>query len=255
MHEIILFLVGIIVGGMNAIAGGGMLIGFPVLLASGVPALIASATTSVIVLPGNVMAILGYRKFLDKIPRSYLLLAVPTIVGSALGTVLLRHTSFSRFEMLVPWLLLMAVALFMFQPLLYKQAHRHIHGPKQYREKWQPVVLLMLAFFPISIYGGFFGTGVGFLMLAFLGFTKIHEIHRMNALKNFLVLCMASTTLLCLFGSHLIDWHSGIGMAAGNAIGGFYGARVSQRFSSHAIRVLVIAVGFAAAAYLAFRTY
>jgi hypothetical protein len=255
MQEIAFILVGIIVGAMNAIAGGGMLVGFPVLLAAGIPALNANATTSLIVLPGQLSSLYGYRKYLDKIPLRYLLLVLPTAAGAVIGTILLRHTSHQRFEEMVPGLVLLAVILFAFQPFLHKHAHRHIHGPKRHRERWQPLLLLALAFFPVSIYGGYFGAGFGFIMLAFLGFTKLHEIHRMNALKNMMTLSLSTTSLLCLAGSHLIDWRHGAFMAAGNLIGGYAGARGAQRVSSHAIRIIVIMIGLSAAAYLGFRSY
>ena len=255
MQETILFVVGILVGAMNAIAGGGMLLGFPALLAAGIPALNANATTGLIVIPGQISSLVGYRQYLDKIPRRYLLLIIPSVTGAAIGTYLLRHTSHQSFEAMVPWLILLAVILFMFQPLLHRHAHRHIHGPKKHRERWQPLILLAVAFFPISIYGGYFGAGFGFIMLAFLGFTRLHEIHRMNALKNMMALSLSATSLACLAGSHLINWRLGALMAGGNAIGGYIGARGAQKVSSHAIRLVVILVGLCAAAYLGLRSY
>jgi uncharacterized membrane protein YfcA len=153
MQEILFILVGIIVGAMNAIAGGGMLVGFPVLLAAGIPALNANATTSLIVMPGQVTSLFGYRKYFDKIPRRYFLLAIPCALGAVIGTSLLRHVSHERFNELVPGLILLAVILFAFQPFLHRHAHRHIHGPKKHRDRWQPLLLLGLAFFPIAIYG------------------------------------------------------------------------------------------------------
>jgi uncharacterized membrane protein YfcA len=255
MQEIIFILVGIIVGAMNAIAGGGMLVGFPVLLAAGIPALNANATTSLIVLPGQVSSLFGYRKYIAKIPRRYFLLAIPCALGAVIGTTLLRRISPERFNELVPGLILLAVILFAFQPFLHRHAHRHIHGSKKKRESWKPIILLSLAFFPVAIYGGFFGAGFGFIMLAFLGFTKLHEIHRMNALKNIMTFSLSATSLLCLAGSHLIDWRHGAFMAAGNLVGGYAGARGAQKVSSHAIRVVVIVIGLCAAAYLGFRNY
>src|SRR5580698_3114673 len=98
MKEILLFAVGLVVGGMNAIAGGGMLIGFPMLLAAGMPALAANITTNIVVMPGQIGAIIGYRKYLKKIPRSYLMLVIPCVIGAAIGSSILRNTSSSRFN-------------------------------------------------------------------------------------------------------------------------------------------------------------
>ena len=255
MTELLLFICGIAVGGMNAIAGGGMLLGFPALLFAGLPAIVANATTGLIVLPGQISAVYGYRAYLAKIPRRYLLLIIPTTLGAVIGATLLRHTSHEHFDRLVPLLILGAVVLFIFQPFLHQHTNRHIHGSKRHRDRWQPLLLLALAFVPISIYGGFFGAGFGFLMLAFLGFTPVHEIHRINALKNLLAIGIASGSLITLAGSHLIDWHHGAFMSAGCLIGGYVGARLAQRVPSHAVRITVIIIGLSAAAYLGFRTY
>jgi uncharacterized protein len=255
MTDVLLLLTGVIVGAMNAIAGGGMLIGFPVLMATGMPALVANATSSIVVLPGLLSAAFGYRKYIKKIPRRYLLLAIPCVLGAALGTVFLRRISMEDFQEIIPGLILFALVLFIFQPFLHNHTHRHIHGPKRHRDKWAPLVLLGLAFFPLAIYGGFFGTGFGFIMLAFLGFTKLHEIHRMNALKSLLASVITCTTLLSLGSTGLIDWRHGLVMGFGNLVGGYAGAHSAQKVSSHAIRIVVIAVGVCSAAYLLFHNY
>ncbi|HXR49461.1 MAG TPA: sulfite exporter TauE/SafE family protein [Verrucomicrobiae bacterium] len=255
-HDLILFLTGIIVGAMNAIAGGGMLIGFPVMLALGIPALVANATTFVIVIPGNISSIYGYRQLLHKVPRHYAWLLIPTVMGAFIGAQALKHTSQGGFAHLIPWLILFAVVLFAFQPWLYKQLHQHLHGPKRKRNSLRPLWITGLALLPIATYGGFFATGFGFIMLAFLGFTGLHNhIHRMNALKNIIGLCLATTALLCLANAHVIDWRHGLVMGAGNFIGGYFAATRTQKVSSHALRIIVIIVGACAAIYLCLRNY
>lgn len=253
--DITLFLTGIVVGIMNAIAGGGMLIGFPILLVLGMPALVANATSNIIVLPGQIASAYGYRKHLRQIPRSYLYLAIPCLIGAAIGAIILRNTSYSGFEHLVPGLIIFAVVLFIFQPFLHHHIHRHLHGPKSHRKSLKPLIPIGLAMFPLAIYGGYFGAGLGFIMLALLGFTKLHEIHQMNALKNLMAVCIALVSLICLANSGLIAWQHGVIMAAGTTIGGYYGAVGAQKFSSHAIRITVIIVGVCTASYLVFQTY
>jgi uncharacterized membrane protein YfcA len=256
MNEVFLFVVGIVVGAMNAIAGGGMLVGFPALLAVGLPAIVANASTSIIVLPGSISATYGYRKYLRRVPRQYLLLLLPAVVGAAIGSTLLRHTSPSRFEQFVPELILLAVVLFAFQPVLYHQLHRHLHGPKRLRGSKQLLLITGLAVVPLALYGGYFGAGFGFIMLAFLGFTKLHDhIHRINALKNIITICIASTSLACLYSSHLIDWHHGLVMGAGCLLGGYFGSVLTQKIPSHIIRLIVIIIGLGTATYLALRSY
>ena len=253
LHDILLFLTGIVVGAMNAIAGGGMLIGFPVLLAVGLSPLTANATNYIVVLPGQLAAILGYRKYLRRVPRSYLLLIIPCVIGGAIGSYGLKHTSPGRFADLVPGLLLAALVLFAVQPLLHFQLTRHLRGKAKTS---LPLLLIGLALLPISVYGGYFGIGFGFVILAFLGFTKLRDhIHRSNALKNIAALSIALVAVFSLANSGLIDWQHGIVMGIGCAIGGFGGARLVQRVPSHLIRVFVLVVGITAVIYLALRTY
>jgi uncharacterized membrane protein YfcA len=256
MHDIILFLVGIVVGAMNAIAGGGMLLGFPVLLATGMHPLVANATSYLVVQPGNLAAAFGYRKYLKRVPKQYLLLLIPTVIGGFSGTYLLRHTSPDNFAKYVPLLILFAVVLFAFQPFLYQYVHNHLHGSPKIRQRIRPLLIVALAMIPLAVYGGYFGAGFGFIMLSFLGFTRLHEhIHRMNALKNISVIFLTMTSLICLLGSHLIDWRYGLVMAGGNLVGGYAGSVGAQKISSHVLRIIVIIIGLGAAAYLGLRSY
>jgi uncharacterized membrane protein YfcA len=252
MHEILLFSVGIVVGAMNAVAGGGMLIGFPVMLAIGMPALVATATTNLVVLPGQLASAYGYRKYLHKLSRKYLLLLIPCMVGAATGATILRHTSNARFTQLAPLLILFAVILFSIQPFLHFHLHRHISKKSKNN---QTLVLIALALLPVAIYAGYFGPGFGFIMLAFLGFTSIRDVHKMNGLKNLAGAGIAAAAIIALLSAHLFDWPLGLSMALGCTIGGYSGSRLSLHFSSHTIRIVVIAIGFVSAGYLAFHTY
>jgi uncharacterized membrane protein YfcA len=253
LHELLLFLAGIFVGVMNAIAGGGMLLGFPILLTTGISPIIANATSSVIVLPGQLSSAYAYRRYIRKTPRIYLFLIIPCVLGAIGGTYILRHTSSARFQELVPGLILFAVLLFAYQPFLHKMMHRHMHGPARHRKSNKPLIILCFAIFPLAIYGGYFGAGMGFILLAFLGFTKIHEIHQTAGLKNLMIAVIVITSIICLYGSNLINWRYGAIMGAGNLIGGYTGARGAQRFSSHAIRIIVVSIGISTAAYLVIR--
>jgi uncharacterized membrane protein YfcA len=251
--DIILLLAGLIVGAMNAIAGGGMLIGFPILIAMGIPPIIANATTPLVVLPGNIAAVFGYRKYLRRVPAAYLLLVIPIIIGGAVGAFLLRSTSADEFKRIVPELILLAVALFAFQPFLYDYLHRHLHGSAKLRRRIRPVILVAIALLPVAVYGGFFGVGFGFIMLAFLGFTGLHDhIHRMNTLKSISTTCLSITALVVLFGTGLIDWHVGAVMGLGSLAGGYFGSVYTQRISAHWLRLAIIGIGLGAAGYLLF---
>jgi uncharacterized membrane protein YfcA len=250
--DILLFLAGLVVGGMNAIAGGGMLIGFPAMIALGTPALIANAVGNVVTLPGQITAAYGYRRYLRKVPKSYAWLILPIIAGSAIGASLLRNTSSKDFSHLVPGLVLCGVVLFAIQPLLHFHLHRHLKG----RAKTAlPLLLLGAAIFPLSIYGGYFGAGYGIVLLAFLGFTNLPDTHMMNAMKNVSAIFVASTAIVCLAGAGLINWRIGLIMGTGSALGGYLGARSAQRLSSHWLRICIIIIGVAAVIYLGLRDY
>jgi uncharacterized membrane protein YfcA len=252
LNDIILFLVGIIIGTMNSIAGGGMLIGFPVLLALGMTPLAANVTSNVVIVPSSMSAIYGYRKYLRKIRGRYLLLLIPCAAGAAIGTLILRHTSSDRFEHIVPALVGMAVVLFAFQPLLHLHLQKHIRG----RIKgFGNLSIVALALLPAAVYGGYFGAGFGFVMLAFLGFTQLNEIHMMTGLKNMATFIIAAVSLICLYGTGLIDWHFGLVMAAGGVVGAHIGSKLAQRTSSHVLRIVVVIIGLGTACYLAFRNY
>jgi len=251
-HDVVLFLVGSLVGSMNAIAGGGMLLGFPVLLAYGLSPLAADVTSNVVILPGSISAAYGYRDYLRKVRARYLLLLLPCIIGGAIGALILRNTSSDQFQKIVPALIGFAVILFAFQPLIHLHLHRHLRG--RYKG-WGSLTIIALALLPVAMYGGYFGAGFGFIMLAFLGFTKMHEVHQMTGLKNLASVCISATSLLCLYSTHLIDWHSGLVMGAGGLVGGYYGSLLTQKVSSHALRALVIIIGVCTATYLAFRSY
>lgn len=252
MTELLLFAVGIIIGSMNAIAGGGMLLGFPALIAAGLTPLAANITGCLVVFPGQLSSAYSYRKYLRKLSPQYLLLLIPCLVGAFIGSTVLRHTSTTRFQEIVPGLIFLAVLLFAFQPYLHFHLRKHITTRSHNITR---LLLISLGILPIATYGAFFGPGFGFVMLAFLGFARLPDIHQINGLKNIAGATISGVALLNLLSTHLIDWKFGLAMAVGTTIGGFVGARFSQRFSSHAIRIVVIIIGLVAATYLAFHSY
>jgi uncharacterized membrane protein YfcA len=252
MKDIALLLAGFIVGAMNAIAGGGMLVGFPVLIALGMPALFANATANIVSLPGQVASAIGYCKYLKRVPPRYLLLLLPVIIGSAAGALTLRHTTAGNFADAVPLLLLFGVGLFAFQPLLHFHLHEHVKGR---RRTWLPMVLLGIITVPLSFYGGYFGAGYGFMMLAFLGLTNMPDTHMMNGMKNVAATFVAATSIACLYSSGFIHWRVGLVMALGSAIGGYVGARYAQKLSGQRLRIVVIAIGMVAVVCLALHQY
>lgn len=248
LTDILLFSVGIVVGAMNAIAGGGMLIGFPVMVALGIPPIVANATSGIVTAPGQLASAYGYRKYLRKVSWRYAWLLIPGVIGSAFGATLLRHTSPEHFKHLVPVLVLFAVLLFGFQPYLHFHLHKNLHG--KHKHPVLPLVLISIGLLPVSVYGAYFGAGYGFMMLAFLGFTSIHDTHQINAMKNVAAIFVAVTSIIVIYSSHLINWRYGLIAGAGATIGGYIGALSAQKVSTHTIRVIVLVIGFAAVIYL-----
>jgi uncharacterized membrane protein YfcA len=252
LTDLLLCAVGVIVGVMNAVAGGGFVIGFPVMVMAGLTPLVANATGNIVVLAGQAASAFGYRRFLRKVPLRYAWLLIPCALGSALGAVILRHTSGDQFEQLVPWLILFAVVLFAYQPFLQMHLHRHMHSKRKVAGSLIPLGIALL---PMAIYGGFFGAGVGFIMLAFLGFTSLRDIHTINAMKNMASVVMTSITIIILLNGQFIDWPHGLSMAVGTTIGGYSGAQLAQKIPSHIIRIVVILIGLGAALYLGLHHY
>ncbi len=243
----ILFATGIVTGSMNAVAGGGMFVGFPILVATGLPTLIANATGKVVVLPGQAAAAFGYRPLWREIPRRYFLLFIPAVVGGGLGAFLLRQTSVQTFSAFVPFLMLAAVLLFALQPeistLLKKERRRTV----------LPFSFLVVGVFMVSFYGGYFGIGFGFVMLTLLAFSGLKSIYYMNALKNMSAAVMLVVVVAILAPGSLIDWPAGLAMAAGTAVGGYGGARLASKMPTRLLRFLIILFGLLSVWY--FFTY
>jgi uncharacterized membrane protein YfcA len=241
-----------VAGIVNAVAGGGTLLTFPALIAAGLSPLAANATSTVALLPATLSSMLGYRGELGGARRWATALAVPSLVGGGVGALLLLHTSNATFERIVPWLVLGATGLFVVQrPLL-----RWLRGPSTAAEREArpepaaPSPSLLAAQLAVGAYGGYFGAGIGILMLAALGFMGFVNIHRMNGLKNWGSFCMNLVAALIFAFSGIVHWPVAAGMAVGSIAGGFVGAHAAQRLPQSAVRALVAFVGVASGIWL-----
>jgi uncharacterized membrane protein YfcA len=245
------FLAGI----MNSVAGGGTLLTFPALIAAGLSPLIANATSTVALLPASLSSTLGYREELVGSRRWAVALALPSLVGGGLGALLLLHTSNATFNRIVPWLVLGATTLFLLQrPLL-----RWIRGGKpmlltdEQLGQRSPAPLLLGAQCLVGVYGGYFGAGIGILMLAALGFMGFSNIHRMNGLKNWGAFCMNLVAAVTFAVSGIVDWPVSLSMAIGSIAGGYVGARGAQRLPQGVVRGVVAALGVGTGVWLLIR--
>jgi len=236
---IALIAAGIVAGVFNAIAGGGTLITFPTLLAIGVPSLTANITSSVGIVPTYFGSVIGSREeVLTQLPRVKQLLIV-TFLGGALGSVLLLTTPAASFRAIVPWLVAFATVLFIAQPyLILRLAHLHDSHPTR-------KVLLQLGTFIVSIYGGYFGAGVGIMLLALLGLGLSDSLSRINSLRTVLsiILTLLSATIFAIHG-HVL-WSAALCVAVGSLAGGLGGARIAQFLSPVWLRRTVIIIGTA----------
>jgi len=245
MLSVGLFIICFLAGLVNSVAGGGILVVFPALLAVGLPPITANATSNLISWPGALSSAYGYRKQLRKLPRKYILLLLPCVFGAAFGAYLLAHTDAGDFTKLIPWLVLGAVLLFIAQPFLHRHFEKNL---AQHRNA--PLLIIGLALIPMAIYGGYFGAGLGFIMLAFLSFTRLKNIHQINGLKN---LAAAAITLVCtIYFSHvgLLDWEFAPAMILGSLLGGYCGARWAQKLNPRLIHGLIVLLGLVVAGAL-----
>jgi uncharacterized membrane protein YfcA len=254
------FLASVLGGGVNAIAGGGTLLTFPALVGLGVPALTANATSTVALWPGALSSMWGYRGELRGARAWVVRLTLPSVIGGAVGAWLLLRTPPDRFELIVPFLVLGATLLFQAQgPLMRRLARRRgaADGPAAAQTaEGDPHVapwLFVAGQFAIGVYGGYFGAGIGILMLAGLGMMGFTNIHRMNGLKNWGAVCMNVVAAGIFAFSGIVDWPVALAMAAGGLLGGYAGSRMAQRVGQQRVRRAIVLIGLASFLFLLVR--
>ncbi|MGQ0540047.1 MAG: sulfite exporter TauE/SafE family protein [Gemmatimonadaceae bacterium] len=240
---------------VNSIAGGGTLLTFPALLGLGVPPLTANATSTVALWPGALASMLGYRSELTGALAFAKRWAVPSLLGGLAGAGLLLITPAERFDAIVPWLVIGATGLFVLQQPVMRAlrlesapetTERTTHDAAAGRA---PLGVLVFQF-AIAVYGGYFGAGIGILMLAALGLLGFRNIHRMNGLKNWGGLCINAAAAVTFALSSLVDWPIALTMALGAISGGYVGSRAAQRVSQKLVRQAIALIGFASGIWL-----
>lgn len=240
-----------IAGAINSVAGGGTLVSFPMLVWTGVPHIVANATNTLAMTPGAAGSVVGYRRELATIPRKYLVLMAPSVIGSLLGGYLLKKTPPGVFASLVPYLILFATILFMLQ----EQVRRWLRtGEGEEQEATTGWLIGACCYqFGVAVYGGYFGAGIGILMLAALGMLGLRDIHQMNGLKNIFGFLTNGAAAVYFIFVGLINWPAGLLMAVGAIAGGYGGAGVARKLGQKTIRRIVIAIGFGMAISLFFK--
>jgi uncharacterized membrane protein YfcA len=239
-EALILFVAGFVAGAINSIAGGGTLVSFPTLVWLGRDPIIANATNAVALWPGSIAAIAGFRGELWQVRRWMPFLGVPSVIGGVIGAVLLLMTPSDAFARIVPFLILFATALFALQAPIMRALH---HAPREpVVSWWSGTVLFQLA---VAIYGGYFGAGIGILMLASLGLSGFTDLHEMIALRNFAALCINGVAAMYFVARGAVNWPDAIVMTVGQIVGGYGGATLARRLGRPVIRRAVIAIGIA----------
>lgn len=235
---------------MNAVAGGGSFLTVPALLVVGMPAINANATSTVALWPGSVASTGAYRRELQTQGAILKLFAGVSLVGGLIGALLLLRTSNEVFEQLLPYLLLAATGLFAFSPRLQQLARRS--GGSMLTNPRDRVRVTLIQF-AISVYGGFFGGGIGIMMLATLSLMGLDNINEMNALKTLLAVLINGIAVVTFVIAGAVNWPYALLMVGGAILGGYGGAAVARRIKGSYVRYFVVVIGIVVTIYLFLR--
>lgn len=227
---------GMAAGAINAVAGGGTLVTFPALLGTGASSVVANATSTLALMAGTAGSLYGFRRHVAAIRPWLWRFGAASVVGGALGSWLLTHTSERVFSRLVPFLILFATVLFLLQGVFRKFAAPDAGHPSHAR--WAVVFQ-----FAVALYGGYFGAGIGILMLASMGLMGMTHLHEMNALKTVLSALINLVATLVFVAAGIVDWPRAGVMTAGAVVGYFVGSSLSQRVDVRLVRGLIVAIG------------
>jgi uncharacterized membrane protein YfcA len=229
-------------GAINAVAGGGTLVTFPTLLLFGTPATVANATSTLALVIGTSGSLYGYRRHFGRV-RHWLWRFTPvSLLGGWLGSVLLTRTDEKLFAKLVPFLILFATMLFLSQGLLRRSLRLEAKSASSTQHRF--VLVAVLFQFVIALYGGYFGAGIGILMLASLGYIGLADIHEMNTLKTILGSVINLVAAIWFVFAGLINWPKAGVMTVGAVGGYFLGAHFAQRIPQQRVRQLITGIGF-----------
>lgn len=263
IQAVYLFVAAILAGALNSVAGGGSFITFPSLVFAGVPQLNANATNAVALWPGTVASVGAYRHEFGNVSRRLLItLGITSFIGGILGSILLLLTPETTFRVLVPFLLLFATLLFTFSPSITAWVRKQrakiastASDDSTQSGTWTRLIPGIVIQLIIATYGGYFGGGIGIMMLAMLGFLGLQNIHQMNALKTLFATLINGITAILLSIAGIVYWPQAVLMAVGASIGGYFGAYFARRIAPSAIRQFVIVVGFVMTAYFFYNTF
>ena len=235
------FIAAFLAGAINSVAGGGTLVSFPALIWLGLDSVTANATSTVAIWPGTVGSAWGYRRELQAAEPRFRVLIVPSLVGGLTGALLLRWTPALIFDRMVPYLILFATLLFMAQETVQRMLKT---GDAQSRRSLKWLLGAILFQLAVGIYGGYFGAGIGILMLAALSILGLKDIHEMNSLKVVFGGSINGIAAAYFVWARMVYWPDVVIMAVAAIVGGYGGAGMARKLGRTAVRRIVIAIGF-----------
>jgi uncharacterized membrane protein YfcA len=248
-----LFFAGALGGALNSVAGGGSFIAFPALLFTGVPPIPANATNTIALWTAAAASGGAYRKRLDVPRRVMIPLLTVSLLGGLLGALMLLKTPAQTFMRVLPWLTLGATLLFAFGKKLAGSRQSVIeHDHEASTAALAGTTLFQLC---VAIYGGYFGGGMGIVMLAMLAVLGMTDIHAMNALKSVLGFVINGVAVITFIVAGAVYWKHGIVMIAGGMVGGYVGAHYALKMPQSWIRTFVVLVGAAMTVYFFWKSY
>lgn len=240
---LLLFFASVMAGALNGVAGGGSFITFPALIFVGLPPINANATNNTGTWVGYLSSFYAYRQDLGGRWQALWRLILISLAGGIVGSVLLLNTPQSVFAKLVPYLLLLATTLFALNPWLKRLQSRRGALSKG------TLLLLGVLQWMVAIYGGYFGGGVGILLLALFGLMGMEDIHAMNGLKTLLSTCINGIAMVIFIASGTVLWTHAILMSMGTILGGYWGVYYIRKVDPKLVRWFVIAVGLGMTLY------
>ena len=252
-------------GAINTLAGGGTLLTFPTLIAVLSPdnptldeialaGVLANGTSTVALMSGSVSGAWGFRREMHATRKWLLLLIGPSIIGGIAGSLLVTRLDPRYFGALVPWLILVAAILFATQPLLARLWRRPAEVSEKPPSGTTVVGVVVFQFF-VAVYGGYFGAGIGILMLSALGLMGIRDIHQMNALKTVLATGINGVAVAVFIWQGIVRWEYALPMMGTSIVGGYLAAHYGRQLPQRLVRGFVIAIGFFLAAYFFWQQY
>jgi len=248
---LLLFLAGVLAGVSNAVAGGGTFFTFPIFLSAGIPPVVANASNAVAVWPGHALAAFGYRQELREFPHGVRGSIVIAMTGGAAGALLLAYLGNKAFSLLIPFLILFATLLFAFG----KGMNRWVNRQTTKAAMESPGLVTRGVEFAIAVYGGFFGAGLGIMLMGGLLMLGVHDIHTNNALKNLLGAIVTAISVMVLSLSGLVSWSHTVFAFSGAVLGGFLGVPVARLIPDRWLKRLVVTVGMFLSIYYFIKYY